>query len=256
MKDLIRILLLLLIFQQCHAQIPSGIAADSARSVHLSRDLHFNYKQLIIPVSLIGFGFLAIENHTIQSINSQISEEVQEHIDKKFTIDDISQFAPAATVYVLNAAGVKGNHNLRDRSIILASGFLMMTATVTGLKSITHVERPDGSSRNSFPSGHTATAFLGAEFLMQEYKDVSVWYGVAGYAVAAGTGAFRIYNNRHWLTDVAAGAGIGILSAKAAYWIYPWMRDKVFKFHNTNSSVMLMPFYNNKTSGVGLVWTY
>lgn len=93
---------------------------------------------------------------------------------------------------------------MRDRSVILVTSYAIMATTVLGLKSISHVERPDGSSNNSFPSGHTATAFMGAEFLYQEYKDKSIWYGIAGYAVATGTGLFRIYNNRHWLTDVAA----------------------------------------------------
>ena len=40
-----------------------------------------------------------------------------------------------------------------------------------------------------------------------------------------------MYNNRHWLTDVAAGAGIGILSTKIAYWLYPFLNSKLFKFN-------------------------
>jgi membrane-associated phospholipid phosphatase len=52
------------------------------------------------------------------------------------------------------------------------------------------------------------------------YKDVSIWYGISGYIIASGTGVLRIYNNRHWLTDVAAGAGM-ILCTKTAYWLYP-----------------------------------
>ena len=61
------------------------------------------------------------------------------------------------------------------------------------LKKSTHELRPDGSDYFSFPSGHTATAFMGAEMLYQEYKDVSIWYGISGYIIATGTGAFRVY---------------------------------------------------------------
>jgi membrane-associated phospholipid phosphatase len=89
------------------------------------------------------------------------------------------------------------------------------------LKRATGVTRPDGTNALSFPSGHTATAFASAEFMRMEYKDVSPWYGIAGYAAAATTGYLRMYNNRHWLGDVLAGAGIGILSTQAAYFLYP-----------------------------------
>ncbi|MDG3581024.1 phosphatase PAP2 family protein [Galbibacter pacificus] len=191
--------------------------------------LEFNYKALIIPSVMIGYGLIATESHSLIDINNGIKEEVTEHIDEKFTVDDISQYVPAIAVYGLNMFGVKGKHNLKDRSIVLATSYLIMSSSILGLKTITRVERPDGSSRNSFPSGHTATAFVGAEFLWQEYKDVSIWYGLAGYAVATGTGFFRIYNDRHWFSDVVAGAGIGILSTKIAYWITPFIEKKCLK---------------------------
>ncbi|OXB23772.1 PA-phosphatase [Flavobacterium tructae] len=219
-----------------------------------SQQLKFNYKQLIIPGVLIGYGVIGLESDQLLSFNSQIKNEVTEDIDKKITIDDFSQYAPAASVYALNAFGVKGKNNMRDRSVIFVTSYVIMASTVLGLKSITHEERPDGSSKNSFPSGHTATAFAGAEFLWQEYKDKSIWYGIAGYAVATGTGLFRIYNNRHWLTDVAAGAGIGILSTKIAYWLNPYITKKLFKSSSENKSTsMVMPFYNGKQYGLGFV---
>lgn len=213
----------------------------------------FKYKQLIIPTLLIGYGVIGIESDWLKGFNSEIREEVTEDIDQKISVDDFSQYAPAASVYALNAFGVKGKNNLRDRSIIMASSYLMMSATVFGLKSLTHIERPDGTSNNSFPSGHTATAFAGAEFLWQEYKDQSIWYGIAGYAVASGTGIFRMVNNRHWLTDVAAGAGIGILSTKLAYWMYPYVKDKLFSSKDKKTTSMISPFYNGKQIGCGIV---
>ncbi|SEO17623.1 PAP2 superfamily protein [Flavobacterium sp. CF108] len=217
-------------------------------------NLKFNYKQLIIPGVLLGYGFIGLESDQLKTYNAQIKEEVNEDIDHKISIDDFSQWAPAASVYGLNAFGIKGKNNLKDRSIILASSYLMMSASVFALKNITKVERPDGSSNNSFPSGHTATAFAGAEFMYQEYKDQSIWYGIAGYAVATGTGLFRMYNDRHWLTDVVAGAGIGILSTKAAYWMYPYLQNKVFKSSKENKTIsMIMPFYNGKELGCSFV---
>lgn len=191
-------------------------------------NLKFNYKQLIVPGMLFGYGFIGLESHPIQNINVKIRDEVKEDIDQKITIDDFSQYAPTASVYALNAMGIHGKHSFKDRTIIMATSYAILASSVFALKSITKIERPDGSTNNSFPSGHTANAFAGAEFLWQEYKDKSIWYGVAGYVVATGTGMFRIVNNRHWLTDVAAGAAIGILSTKLAYWLHPFINEKVF----------------------------
>lgn len=216
----------------------------------------FKLKQLIIPSVLIGYGVVGIESDQLKLFNTQIRDEVKEDIDEKLTIDDFSQYAPVLSVYGLNALGIKGKHNFKDRSIIMGTSYLIMSASVLSLKSITKVERPDGSGFNSFPSGHTATAFAGAEFLWQEYKDVSVWYGISGYLVATGTGMFRIYNNKHWLTDVAAGAGIGILSTKIAYWINPWIQKKIFNSKEKNSMSAIAPFYNGKQLGIGFMKTF
>ena len=262
MKNLFVVIFLVFIsrfaFAQQVADSINQYVNDSikANSFDTSKELKFSYKQLIIPSALIGYGVIALNNNSLKSLNLEIREEVNEHIDEKFTIDDISQYTPVISVYALNALGVKGKHNFKDRTIILGTAYVIMSGTVFGLKKWTKVERPDGSSNNSFPSGHTANAFMGAEFLYQEYKDVSPWYGIAGYVVATGTGLFRMYNNRHWFSDVVAGAGFGILSTKVAYWIYPWMKEKIFKDKDEKYSGMAMPFYNGKQAGVGLVLNF
>ena len=215
----------------------------------------FNYVSLIIPSALIGYGVIGLESHTLQNINSDAKNELAEHIDEKFTIDDVSQYTPFLSVYALNALGIEGKNNFKDRTIILGTAYLIMGASVYVVKNTVNVARPDGSSNNSFPSGHTATAFMGAEFLFQEYKDVSFWYGISGYAIAAGTGFFRMYNDRHWLTDVAAGAGIGIVSTKLAYLFHPWLRENVFKNKKQLNGV-IMPFHYEKNYGFALVMTF
>lgn len=237
---------LLSVLISCQSICAQEVKQDSISTKKIS------YKELIIPSVLIGYGVIGIESDALKNLNTEIKEEVNENIDHKITIDDFTQYLPAASVYGLNVMGIKGKSNFKDRTLILATSYLLVAATTLPLKSITQIQRPDGSSYNSFPSGHTATAFAGAEFLWQEYKDVSIWYGVSGYIVATGTGFFRMYNDRHWLTDVAAGAGIGILCTKTAYWLYPKLQKLLFK-KETKAAVMVAPFYNGKQTGIGLV---
>lgn len=234
-----------------NAQLNTKDSIKKTDTIH-----HFRFEKLIVPGFLIGYGVLGLESGQLKAYNTQIKNEIHEDIDKKTTIDDFSRYAPALAVYALNVSGVKGKHNFKDRTIILGTSYLLMSATVLSLKSVTKVERPDGSNFNSFPSGHTATAFAGAEFLWQEYKDVSVWYGISGYLVATGTGFFRIYNDKHWLTDVFAGAGIGILSTKVAYWINPFIQKRIFKRKEAKTVSVMAPFYNGKEFGVGFMRTF
>jgi hypothetical protein len=67
---------------------------------------------------------------------------------------------------------------------------------------------------------------------------------------------FRMYNDRHWLTDVVAGAGIGILSTKIAYWINPFIQKKIFNSRENNGTSIIAPFYNGKQFGVGFVKSF
>lgn len=223
-------------------------------TIPTNKNLQFKYESLIVPTVLIGYGLVGLESHTLDFIDIHTRDEIVENIDNKVSFDDFSQYAPFVSVYGLNAVGIKGKNNFIDRTVILGTAYLIMGGTVNIIKRTGNVQRPDGSSNNSFPSGHTATAFMGAEFLYQEYKDVSIWYGVSGYIVASGTGLFRMYNNRHWLTDVTAGAGIGILSTKIAYWIHPLIK-KTFLKNKENIDGIVMPFYNSREYGLGISMT-
>lgn len=212
-------------------------------------------KSLILPAAAIAYGFISLENDGLKKLNTSTKFEITESYTGPVTkLDNYLQYAPAVAVYSLNALGIKGKNNFRDRTIIYALSTVITTAIVTPLKYITKEQRPDGSDFKSFPSGHTATAFAAAEFMRQEYKDVSPWYGVLGYGAAAATGVLRLYNNKHWIGDVVTGAGVGVLSTKLAYWIYPSIKRKFFKNKPMNS--MVMPFYQQGGGGVLLVYNF
>lgn len=221
-----------------------------ADTVQISGKVQFKASSLIAPTALILYGVAGFNNQAVQDLNEQIRSGLTK-TEKHTKLDNYLQYTPMAAVYALNLAGIKGKHNFVDRTTILATAYIISGSTVQILKHTINIERPDGSAVNSFPSGHTATAFVGAEFLYQEYKDVSVWYGVAGYVAAAGTGFLRMYNNRHWLTDVAAGAGIGILSTKIAYWVHPVIK-RVFAKNDKEIDACALPYYNGQQVGLVL----
>ena len=227
-----------------------------------SSTYNFTAKQLIVPSSLILLGATGlVENWTRPSV--KIQERVVNQWNNPFhtiSIDDYMPYFPALAVYGLNIAGVKGKHDFVDRTIILASSAVITLATIQILKTATHNLRPDGSAYNSWPSGHTATAFACAEFLHQEYKDKSVWISVSGYTLATSVGVLRVYNNRHWLTDVVAGAGFGILGTKAAYWLFPVLKENIFTCKKakskSSSSLFVVPCYTSNQLGFQLAATF
>lgn len=115
-----------------------------------------------------------------------------------------------------------------------------MGVTVQIMKQTIKVERPGNGGFTSFPSGHTATAFVGAHLLMKEYLDVSPWIGISGYTLAAGVGVMRMINRKHWISDVVTGAGIGILSVELGYLLLPVWHD-ILGIKNQRESLVFMP---------------
>ncbi len=132
------------------------------------------------------------------------------------------QYVPSVAGVTLGLLGVDGPNRTEDgtnrtvdRLIVTGVGIIAETLIVNSLKYAVKEERPDGSAHNSFPSGHTATAFMGAEIVRHEYG----WgWGAAAYGVAASVAALRVYHDRHYWWDTVAGAGCGILSAQIGYW--------------------------------------
>lgn len=91
------------------------------------------------------------------------------------------------------------------------------------LKAAVHEQRPDLSTWDSFPSGHTSATFATSGFLMRRYG----WkFGVPAYVLSTYVGWGRCFARRHNVWDVIAGAAIG--SAAAYIFTTPWARTHDF----------------------------
>jgi membrane-associated phospholipid phosphatase len=83
-----------------------------------------------------------------------------------------------------------------------------------------------GAAWQAFPSGHTTVAFATASALTlmaaQHSTGAGVMVGAVTLAGASAAGVARLYLNKHWATDVLAGAGVGLLAGAG---VMAWHRS-------------------------------
>jgi len=213
------------------------------------KQLHAQKWSYIVPAGMVGYGLLSLGVQPIRHIDYYIAGRIKTS-DPNFNskVDNFTQLAPVVMVYALNLVGDHGKNRFVDRTalLVLSGGILTV---VDGLKFVTHRDRPYSHDPLSFPSGHTGAAFLAAEYLAEEYSEKSPIYGVIGYSFAITTSVMRLYNREHWFSDVVAGAGFGILSTKAAYWLYPKIRNALTHKDKHGRSTMVMPSFQYGVPG-------
>jgi membrane-associated phospholipid phosphatase len=207
----------------------------------------FSPAEIIVPSALITLGAILYDKPS-----KNFDEIIDEYRGKRYKFDDALQFFPHTVFYGFSLFGLEAKHSYFDRTLLLGTSGIFMLSSVLPLKHITKVERPDKSNLYSFPSGHTATAFWGAELVRREYP---VWCGILAYTAASGVASMRIYNKKHWIGDVVAGAGFGILSTNAAYWILPAEKKLLLKKTSSPNepSFSFLPYYNGEILGLSLV---
>lgn len=181
---------------------------------------------LIGAGTLLGLGLYSFKEQGF--LNRKTVRKERNRYYPKFSnsIDDYSQYVPYAAVFALDFCGIKGKHTLQRKTSAMAIGAGLNLALVQSLKYTVAEPRPDNSANNSFPSGHTTTAFMGAHLFHKEYGHLSPIYSIAGYSVATFTGVFRQLNNKHWISDVLFGAGLGICSVELAYYLNSLIFEK------------------------------
>lgn len=198
------------------AEVDSAAAGDSscganhAGSAAAEKALRMTY----VSVPLIT-GALLLKGEDTHFRNMR-----GEHMPKAYkSSETYIQYLPLAATLGLKAFGVESRSSWARMAVSGAAGGAIMLAATQSMKHIISTRRPDNSDDHSFPSGHTATAFVTATILHREYGHIHPLVSIGGYATAAATGIMRIRKNRHWASDVAAGAGIGILATELGYCI-------------------------------------
>ncbi len=208
-----------------------------------------------IPLKALPFGAAAF---VVQSVDEKVHSARQSYIPNfRYHYDDYLQYAPMAMQVSMGALGVKGRSQSRLH-LLTADAFATLVAAslVNGVKYSAQRLRPDGSAHNSFPSGHTATAFLGAELFDLEYGERYPYLSAIAYTAAVTTGYSRVLNNKHWASDVFAGAGVGILSAHVGYWLSDLLfHGRAIKQYDVPDWEELKPVSLTYGMGMGTLFT-
>ncbi|MBW8183493.1 phosphatase PAP2 family protein [Shewanella nanhaiensis] len=154
------------------------------------------------------------------------------------TISDVGDWMQL----LLPAAGFAGSLWIDDTEGAwqLAKGATTTAVATHSLKFAFGRLRPDGTSYNSFPSGHTSAAFSGAAYIHHRYGNT---WGIPAYGLASFVGASRVWANRHYLDDVMAGGSIAVLSS--LYWTN--------SYHH--SDLMVVPTLGRDSVGIALTYT-
>lgn len=206
-------------------------------------------KQSIAPLSLASasLGIMAIP-----SLKYDIQKQLNWNKAEIITLyDDQLRYLPTAVMAGLSLVGVKGKHNIWEQILLSGATYVLSDFFVFRLKEATKVARPSPFSGNeSFPSQHTAQAFLAATLLHKEFGYISPWISIGGYAAASWVGYARIARNRHFMSDVLMGSAIGIVSANLSYWAYDLIPKK------RKNTVSMLPVVSKNEAELLFVYNF
>lgn len=205
----------------------TALIFDSAyHAVHKPQKHYLKTKAIIIPAAFLVYGGLKPVVNAIPELDDKIMNNIEaNHASFHTNAGDYLMWAPSAAVYTLDAFNVKTGHSFKQHLVLDVGSILITGGLGLAMRKITENIDAYKGGDTQFPSGHTANAFRGAEILHQELKYSHAVLSYSGYVIASGVGILRIYNKEHFLSEVIAGAGLGILSTKLTYWLF----DKIKK---------------------------
>lgn len=161
-------------------------------------------------------------------VNDWMMENRSEGIDKvtRYGLEPLGNYYAAAAMGMFYTYGLlTDNPRSRSTGLLMAESYIISGLMVRIPKYLAGRSRPDAWGKpgpndwkgpfngKSFPSGHTTSAFAVASVVAWQYRDTP-WVPVAAYSLATLAGLSRIYDNRHWVSDVVAGAIFGTVTGR------------------------------------------
>lgn len=229
------------------AQSEVETALKTYNNYSLQKEMEFNYMTLVPLVK----GLVSVYSRHDFVNNHPAVFEKNNHSAADYAVAG----APLAAAWALKLAGVKSRST--TQRMLTANAFALgLAAGITqGTKHMVKETRPDLSDDHSFPSGHTALAYMSATVLSREYDHISPWITVGAYSTATATELLRMRHNAHWLNDLYMGAGIGVVSTHFGYWLADriYGEEGINKPELTQRHIMRVMKMSGKPSSVALV---
>lgn len=210
-------------------------------------------QQIIVPAAMIALGAVAVSNNRLCNIKYDVRDAFQRGRGNHRKAN-VEVWVTLGAQLLTVALGPKCKHDLVDRMFVKATRYALLYSTMPVVRACVRERRPDGSSNHSFPSFKTANAFMAAE---QTRIERGWAWGMGAYTIAAGIGVLQMYNDKAYINDVLAGAGMGILAVHAAYWLLPLERKlfRLDKIKDKTRGFMVMPTYEPTTRTAGFTFT-
>lgn len=174
-------------------------------------------------------GMMILGTGTVLGIVAhQYDDKVKRWFNKESRLSSgLTDFGNSFGTRYLNIAAA-GVQMIWDRSNGLAhlEGLLGTNLMVFSMKKSIHRTRPNGENEDSFPSGHTSTAFASSGSLSYAYG----WKAaIPAYTLTTLTILARLEDNKHWLSDLVVASSIGVFWARSSGIHHQYLTPIIFK---------------------------
>ena len=210
----------------------------------------------------IGFGVVTSSIAATLLVDQKVADFSQEHRSRgldHFSANFLEPFDKEYSFMLMGGFLAHGllteNKKSVSTGLLLLESYSLAMLFVRIPKNLAGRKRPDAWPSSaptdwegpfqgaSFPSGHTAASFAVASVIANQYREHK-WVPVTAYTIASLVGLSRIYDNKHWLSDVVAGAVIGTVIGNLVSRRLP------------NNRLSISPCGNSRFQGVNLAYTF